>query len=438
MLHQRNLLLIQGLGGAGKTTLLHHLGWWWQKTRFVKQVFYFGYDVKAYYLPEIVSDIGRGLGLNLTGIAADDRAVVLRVLKSTRHLLILDNLESITGERLAVQNTLPPAAQAELRGFLQELVDTKSLVLLGSRGGETWLRPDPLRDGDVYDLPGLDYEAQTDLAEAILKACQAPRYPELAEHQDDFKRLLKLLGGYPLAMEVVLSNLAQATPAQIIERLQAADVDLDNQKESAKKTDSILKCIDYSHSNLSEEAQDLLLCLAPFTGVFNAGWLKQYTGSLKAQPALADLPFDQWSTILQEAVNWGLLRPHKDLAQMGYLSLQPIFPYFLKTRLNDEAHAARKQAIEGAFREHYNGIGGALAQAIKSKEPQERQMGQVLIGLEYENLYTSTAISLQNAASFGQSFQPIMMFLDLQKQYGRIAYLCDWFLRGVLYIRMSN
>ena len=141
LLHRRNLLLIQGLGGAGKTTLLHHLGWWWQKTRFVKQVFYFGYDVKAYYLPEIVSDIGRGLGLNLTGIAADDRAVVLRVLKSTRHLLILDNLESITGERLAVQNTLPPAAQAELRGFLQELVDTKSLVLLGSRGAKLGCGP---------------------------------------------------------------------------------------------------------------------------------------------------------------------------------------------------------------------------------------------------------------------------------------------------------
>ena len=282
----------------------------------------------------------------------------------------------------------------------------------------------------MYDLPGLDYEAQTDLAEAILKACQAPRYPELAEHQDDFKRLLKLLGGYPLAMEVVLSNLAQATPAQIIERLQAADVDLDNQKESAKKTDSILKCIDYSHSNLSEEAQALLLCLAPFTGVFNAGWLKQYTELLKAQPLLADLPFDQWPTVLQEAVNWGLLRPHKDLAQMGYLSLQPIFPYFLKTRLNDEAQAARKQAIEAAFREHYNGIGNALYQAIKSKEPQERQMGQVLIGLEYENLLTSTTISLQNASSFLKSFGPIEAFLNSQKLFGQIEDLCEWILKG--------
>ena len=430
LLHQRNLLLIHGLGGAGKTTLLHHLGWWWQKTRFVKQVFYFGYDVKAYHLSEIVSKIGQELGLSLTGIAADDRAVVLRVLKSTRYLLILDNLESITGEGLAVRNILPPAAQTEIRSFLQELVDTKSLALLGSRGYENWLRPDPLRDGDVYDLPWLDSEAQSDLAEAILKACQAPRYPELAEHQNDFKRLLKLLGGYPLAMEVVLSNLAQATPAQIIERLQAADVDLDNKSESAQKTDSILKCIHYSHSNLSEEAQTLLLCLAPFTGVFNTGWLEQYAELLKAQPALADLPFDQWQAILQEAVNWGLLRPHKDLAQMGYLSLQPILPYFLKTRLNDEAQAARKQAIEAAFREHYNGIGGSLSRLIDSKEPQERQMGQILAGVEYENLLTSTTISLQNASSFIKSFGPIEAFLDSQKLTEQIEDLCEWILKG--------
>jgi hypothetical protein len=165
LLHHRNLLLVRGMGGAGKTTLLHHLGWWWQKTRFVAQVFYFGYDVKAYHLPEIISTIGRQLGLPLSGRQGDDQAQVLRALKSTRHLLILDNLESVTGERLAVQNTLDPAAQAEVRAFLQALVvrnpeelsQPHTLVLLGSRSDEAWLRLDPLREVDVYDLPGLDY-----------------------------------------------------------------------------------------------------------------------------------------------------------------------------------------------------------------------------------------------------------------------------------------
>jgi len=426
LLHRRNLLLVRGMGGAGKTTLLHHLGWWWQKTRFVEQVFYFGYDVKAYHLPEIVSSIGHQVGLKLSGILANDRAAVLQSLKSTRHLLILDNLESITGERLAVQNTLSPEAQADLRAFLQDLVDTHSLVVLGSRGGEGWLRPDPLRDGDVYDLPGLDYEAQTALAEAILQAAGAPHYPELAEHRHDFQRLLKLLGGYPLAMEVVLAHLAQASPAQIIERLQAADVNLDNQKEAAQKTDSILKCIDYSHSNLSEEAQALLLCLAPFTGVINLNWLEPYTEQLKAQPALADLPYERWPAVLQEAVNWGLLQPHEQLAEMGYLRLQPIFPYFLKTRLNDEAQAAPKQAIEAAFREHYNGIGEMLAQALRSKKAEEKQIGAVLSGVEEENMLGAVQIALKQQDDFWGAYDALEEYLDQTKMPQKRLLLSKW------------
>jgi hypothetical protein len=238
---------------------------------------------------------------------------------------------------------------------------------------------------------------------------------------------------------VVLANLASATPAEIIERLQAADVDLDptageQGSEGAealvrRKTESILKCIEYSHSNLSDEAQALLLCLAPFTGVVNTGWLEQYTGRLKAQPALAELPYERWPAVLLEAINWGLLQ-HEQLVEMDYLRLQPIFPYFLKTRLNDTAQTASKQAIEAAFREHYNVVGGALVQAIQSKEAQERQVGQDLIRMEYENLFTSLAISLQTASLFFYSFEPMVQFLRLQKSSKEIESLCVLVLEG--------
>jgi hypothetical protein len=58
---RRNLLLVQGMGGAGKTTLLHHLGQWWQTTGLVDEVFYFGYDEKAYTRDQLVDHIGRRL-----------------------------------------------------------------------------------------------------------------------------------------------------------------------------------------------------------------------------------------------------------------------------------------------------------------------------------------------------------------------------------------
>ncbi|AOS83873.1 hypothetical protein BIU88_06735 [Chlorobaculum limnaeum] len=419
LLKRGNLLLVQGMGGAGKSTLLHHLGWWWQKTRFVEQVFYFGYDLKAYRLPMIIAAIGEQLGLPLTGRMQEDRHEVTRYLKSSRHLLMLDNMESITGERLSIPNTLNDAERQELKGFLQELTGGKTLVLLGSRGNEEWLQPNPLNQHRIYDLPGLDGEASSQLADKILRDIGAPNYPDQPEHRDAFKRLLRLLGGYPLAIEVVLSNLARSTPAEVLQRLEAADIDLDNQSATAGKTDSIIKCIDYSHSNLSEPARQLLLTLAPFKGVVNKRWLEQYSKKLLAQPVLAGLPCEKWEEVLREAEKMGLLKPHENegLAEFGYLSLQPVFPFFLNTRLNDPAQAERKAAIETAFREHYEGIGDFFGELTDSKEAGQKQAGYALIGVEYENFYTALQIALRQQQSILTVFLNLSNYLDKTQQH---------------------
>jgi len=419
LLKRGNLLLVQGMGGAGKSTLLHHLGWWWQKTRFVEQVFYFGYDLKAYRLPMIITAIGEQLGLPLTGRMQEDRHEVTRCLKSSRHLLMLDNMESITGERLSIPNTLNDAERQELKGFLRELLDGRTLVLLGSRGDEAWLQPNPLNQHRIYDLPGLDGEASSQLADKILRDIGAPNYPDQPEHRDAFRRLLRLLGGYPLAMEVVLSNLACSTPAEVLQRLEVADINLDNHSATAGKTDSIIKCIDYSHSNLSEPARQLLLTLAPFKGVVNKKWLDNYSKRLLAQPALAGLPCEQWDEVLREAEKMGLLKPHENegLAEYGYLSLQPVFPFFLKSRLNDPAQAERKEAIETAFREHYEGIGEAFGQLTDSKEAGQQQVGYALIGAEYENFYTALQIALRQQQSILSIFPRLSDYLDKNQQH---------------------
>ncbi|MBP8001120.1 MAG: CHAT domain-containing protein [Chloroflexi bacterium] len=360
---QSNLLLVRGMGGAGKTTLLHHLAWWWQKTRLVQRVFYFGYDVKAYHTQEIVAT----LALALFGKVDVPWLAVRQKLRAERHLLILDNMESITGERLAVQNTLPPTEQTALRAFLADLVGGKTLILLGSRSDEKWLargseqstvnseqstvgseqsvsqsplaasqtRPlaHSLTHLPTYDLPGLDPEAQSELAEAILQRLGKSHYRSGEAHREPFRQLLKLLGGYPLAMEVVLNNLQGQTPAQVLDALTQADVALDKDADTGDKTRSILRCIDYSHGNLSPLAQDVLLCLAPFTGVVHTGLLPQYLSQLqtawaereKEKPGFSEKPgfltadTAQWQAVLQEAARWGLVANHE--VGGGYLRL---------------------------------------------------------------------------------------------------------------------
>ena len=421
---ERNLLLIRGMGGAGKTTLLHHLGAWWQATGFVDRVFYFGYDERAWNRQQIMDTVARDLLEDeeyrtvFQPMSLDaQQAMLAERLRGQPHLLVLDNLESITGAELALQNTLPEKERDDVRSFLSELAGGKTYVLLGSRGGEQWLAPGTF-DDSVYDLPGLDPDAASTLADLILHRTNA------TEYQDDLglRRLLQLLNGYPLALEVVLNNLSRQTPEEVLDGLDAGEVDLDA-ADAQEKTKSILKCIEYSHSNLSPEAQGLLNCLAPFTSVVNVALLGQYTEKLKDQPALAELPFNRWQEVLQEAANWGLLTPHAEVS--GFVELQPIFPYFLRARLQSDDQTPVREAVETAFREHYDGLCGTYYQLLTSKEPQEKHTGVVLTGLEHENIHRALHLDLRDRVSFLSTVAVLHTYVDVTHQEEAGLELCQ-------------
>jgi tetratricopeptide (TPR) repeat protein len=419
-----NILLLRGMAGAGKTTLLRHLGWWWQTTGFVDQVFYFGYDQRAWtrqqlmdaIAPQLLGEVSYVRDFQPLGLEAQ-QALLAERLRGTRHLLALDNLESITGAALAIQHTLPPAEQAALQRFLHALAGGRTLVLLGSRGGEAWLQGGTFGE-NVYTLPGLDEEAASELADLVLERHGAARY----RSDPDLRRLLALLNGYPLALEVLLPNLARQTPAEVLAALwsgapglEGGEIDLAS-PDIEKKTQSILHCIAYSHANLSPEAQTLLLCLAPFTGVIYLGGLEAYTEVLRRQPLLAALPFERWVEVLGEAVNWGLLTEHE---VEGFLAIQPTLPYFLRSRLHETDKAAVRAAVETAFREHYDEVGKALFPFLESKRPLERQLGQLLIHLEYENINTALQVALRDCVSILHLYPILSGYLDAVQDQAR-------------------
>ena len=110
LLTHRNIALIRGMGGSGKTTLLHHLAYWWQTTGLVNQVFFFSYEQQAWTRQQLLVTLAQRLldpvqyALQFQPLTSLDaqQALVTRLLRSSRHLLILDNLESITGTSLAI------------------------------------------------------------------------------------------------------------------------------------------------------------------------------------------------------------------------------------------------------------------------------------------------------------------------------------------------
>ena len=408
---RHNVLLLQGMGGTGKTTLLNYLRDWWQRTNFVVDVFYFGYDEKAYTLQQILYEVGKRVfkkfefaNFQAMGPGAQRRKLVA-VLKAERYAIVLDNLESVTGEALAIQNTLPEAEREEIRKFLLALsegnAEGQTKVVLGSRSDEAWLQ-DAFTVGNQvnrYRLRGLDAEARTVLAEKILTSTAlSQREIEEIRQDESFGRLMKLLAGYPLAMEVVLANLARQSAAEVLAGLDAADVDLDSQTED--KTKSILKCVEYSHSNLSAAAQKLLLCLAPFKGFIDRADLANYGQELQKLEPFADWEFDQFDAAVDEAMRWGLLSPYFDGEDGRLLRIQPVFPYFLKAKLADVDEAVRAGLATG-FKEHYRGLAAQYKQMMQSKESEQRKLGLFFCGLEYENLFSAlqTCLARQESIS---------------------------------------
>jgi tetratricopeptide (TPR) repeat protein len=400
---RQNMLLLQGMGGTGKTTLLNFLREWWEKTHFADKIFYFGYDNRAWTLEQILFALGSqvydrfemGNFQAMSQVAQMEKMVAL--LRGANHILILDNLESVTGQELAIQNTLPQSEQDKLRRFLARLAGGKTRVVFGSRSGEEWLK-DATFKRNVYGLRGLDPEARTQLAERILER-HVPRRAAALRLDEDFGRLMKVLAGYPLAMEVVLPNLRTQSPKEILVALQAADIDLD--VESEDKTKSILKCVEYSHSNLSESAQRLLLCLAPFSGFINRDGIPNYAEELQKLEPFRDYDFANFDDAIQDAMHWGLLEAMDESDRL--LTIQPVFPYFLKTKLASLDEVTRKALQEG-FKNHYQGLANSYNQLMESKDPQERQLGTFFCRLEYENLYNALQTCLANQESISIFF----------------------------------
>ncbi len=414
---RHNVLLLQGMGGTGKTTLLNYLRDWWQRTNFATEVFYFGYDEKAHTLQQILQAIGKRVfskfefaSFQAMGLRAQRRKLA-EVLRAKPYGIVLDNLESVTGEALAIQNTLPEAEREEIKVFLQALVGGQTKVVLGSRSDEAWLKDVFSVAGKVnrYQLRGLDAEARTVLAEKILASTPLSQRELTALRQDkDFKRLMNVLAGYPLAMEVVLANLGRQSAAEVLAGLDAADVDLDSGK--ADKTQSILKCVEYSHSNLSAEAQKLLLCLAPFKGFIFRPLLSDYGQQLQQLEPFADWEFDKFEAAVAEAIRWGLLSPYFEEDDGRLLRIQPVFPYFLRAKLAAVA-AAVQEGVTTGFKEHYKVLARQYEQMMTSKEPEQRKLGLFLCGLEYENLFSALRTCLARRESFS-IYECLDQYLD--------------------------
>jgi hypothetical protein len=352
-LRQDNILLIQGESGIGKTALLHHLGWWWQNTGFINEVFYFGYDEEVWAHQQVLLTLAEKLfdandnktfePLSL----GERRSMVANHLCKKRHLLIFDALGCID-----------ESEKTALHDFLMGLVGDgdKTLVLLGSQTNERWLAAGTFMD-NVYKLSGIDNESALTLITSALS---------LRGKNPFIYQLLNKLKGHPLLLKIIVQMIARQKKQLLIPLLK------NNILNEEKKSQTILMAVfTLIFNTLSSAEKGLLLCLAPFKSAININTLSEYSQRLRQQPVLAQLPLASWATqptkiadsdCLKKMANWGLLRFTPD-----NILLQSALVHFLRYRLHKLANW--RSAIETTFQQYFDKTSETVSEPVMAKQP---------------------------------------------------------------------
>jgi tetratricopeptide (TPR) repeat protein len=419
--HDANELLVQGMAGAGKSTLLRHLAWWWQRTGLIEEVFAFSYEDRSWTCSQIIREIRSRLLTTVDQARADtmtDAAQLEQIaqrLRASRHLLIIDNAESITATPAAIPHALDPGEQAQIKTLLSRLRGGNTLVLIGSREAETWLAPDSF-GANTYPLPGLDPQAASTLLERVLRNHGALNWLQDTAERPALQNLVELLGGYPLPMTVVLPVLATHPPSAVLAELKAGGTGADPAGE-------IIRAIEYSHGKLNPALQNSLLLLAPFTAVIpSPQMLDEYRSFLLSDETIQALGPIDLAGAVTEAVKVGLASPHAQLR--GWVQVQPVLPYFLRSRLQQHKHL--REATGQAHYQLYTRLGPQLHQLLISPgKPDQRVTGQAATGAEYANLTAALTHGLETGQPIRALIRPLEEYLDQAQQHTARRKLLD-------------
>ncbi|WP_334855475.1 tetratricopeptide repeat protein, partial [Nostoc sp.] len=328
---QNHLVLVQGMGGVGKTELVAGFARWLDDTQGRTGGMFFTSFEQGAGLSQVINQIGRALGGERFSQMMSDKQedVVRQYLQTNPCLLIWDNFEPVNGFPTGNEPLLNGEERNKLKRFLKELRGGKSWVLITSRREEPWLDC----GYSLINLRGLSQADAQELAAKILQTVGVERKNLPAEYLE----LLKLLGGHPLSLRVVLPHLKMQTPVQLIEALrQGLDTFRGQEEEGREK--SLTVSLDYSFAKLSERTRQHLPFLALFSERVDAHWLYQFSESPDNSYGQAyqtvfeeNLQKADWMKILNEAAAAGIVE-YWDYETI--YKIHPALPWYLRQKLN--------------------------------------------------------------------------------------------------------
>lgn len=412
-LQEHNILLLTGMAGAGKTALLDLMGEKLEESGAVKKSFYFGFDETLFTAEQITDVLGKSIledrefisfiNSNSTG----RRNMVLDRLNRETYCLILDNCDFITSASFIPVTDYEIGTGNEIAGFVKELSGGRTLVAIGSRSGECWREA----AGDEYHLEGLDEKGSRELAGRISERIKM----EIVADDEDFSKLIKLLNGNPLGMEMILPCLPEKDSSDILKSLTDAGIGL--KADGDDRTEDVIKLMEYSFYSLSPESRRLLLLFAPFRSVINMHFVENYINELGKFPSFEGITVQSFFSITQDSFNRGFIESVNSGTSM--IGMQPLFRYFIEREMNESMSAEDRESLMQVFLNHYYGVTGVMVKFFQSDKPGALEYARNIAMREYANIIHALNFALDGKESVLLLYVCLDSYFDSLKDHDR-------------------
>jgi predicted ATPase len=325
------LLSVVGMGGMGKTRLVCRFAWTWLGS-FPGGVWFCDLS-QARSLEGIAFAVAQGLDVPLgrDPIAQLGHAIASR----GRCLVILDNFEQVAGHAEAsVGQWLARAKEACF------LVSTREVLGIPGEGVMP-LHPLPARDAAALFVQRA--------------ASAAPRFVPTAEDTTSISRLVGLLDGLPLAIELAAARVRIMRPATLLQRMGERFRLLASSRGREPRQATLRAAFDWSWDLLTGTEKAALAQLSVFEGGFTLA---------SAEAVVADLPEAPWITdVIQSLVDKSFVRQVREdrLDLLG--SIQAYASEHLRTDGRYPGSGAAAVAAAQARHAHHYAALGSTAQA---------------------------------------------------------------------------
>ncbi len=408
LLDHNNIILLTGTAGIGKTAFLDLMGQKLEESEDVKKSFFFGFDENRFTAGQIINILGSSIigsrdeKTFRSSDPSERRSLVIKRLKTEPFCIILDNCDFITSSTFTPETDYTPNDLENIKDFLSELSDCRTVVLMASRSDDMWGKI----AGATFNLEGLDEKEVLKLAYQIFERINI----EIVSGDEDFSALLKVLEGNPLAMETILPCLADKTPSDVFGSLIEAGV-------KDRGIECLMKLMEYSFNSLPDESRRILLFFAPFRGVVNMHFIENYINELNKFRCFEGITVRDFFPVIQECFNRGFMESSN--SGTSTIAMQPLFKYFIEHEMKETLSEDDMDSLMQAFLHHYYGIAGVIVKFFQSQNPGAPEYACKIADREYENIKYALNIALKKNASVLLLYLCLDSYFDSMKDHSR-------------------